>query len=229
MAILASIPGYSSRKIPVNNHDKKMLVFNAVLCAIILILGCIYKYIPYFRFRYLIIIAELLYVSMLISLMILFVIMPIYYFLKFILHWKQELMDDLVCEVSYDHTCVSRLACYENHELACVKRCLQQKIERRNLRISLLFGDKTAIVTLFGIGYAAIHALAGDWTLIPSLIANASHDDYRSFGIMLLLGGLFGIIIGAIWLRNFVMHLEYLHYLVTQAIESKGVVSSLRP
>ncbi|MEQ4778084.1 hypothetical protein ABN078_07605 [Providencia huaxiensis] len=139
----------------------------------------------------------------------------------YLLNWKKETSNEFIYEIDHDEEYAKKLIIYQEEELLYASFWLQQKINRLNSRVSGFFGEKTAILSLLGLCYSAVHLSIGFDKLGKALTNGALTSDITSLSIMLGLGLLFGLSLGALMLKKIANHKIYLKEIVELAIRLK--------
>lgn len=146
---------------------------------------------------------------------------PIIPGVKFMLNFKKEIFNDLICEIDNDEQNIQNLMPYSITELNYSIDWLNIKIQRVKLRISDFFGEKTAVLSIIGLAYSAIQGLGGldklGDTISKGLFNSGTANTLIVFGLAFLLG----LSLGALALKNAANHLQYLKEMLELAKKVK--------
>ncbi|WP_126179276.1 hypothetical protein [Serratia marcescens] len=136
-------------------------------------------------------------------------------------NWKKEEINNLIAEIDYDQEYAKKLAPYEVDELNHLSFWLNKKSSRISKRISAFFGEKTAVISMFGLIYTYIKETGViDKLLNNNSITNRNHgysDDITIYALAILLG----LSLGAMFLKKIADHYNYLLEIVDLAIRLK--------
>lgn len=152
---------------------------------------------------------------------IVYLFTPIIPGVKFILNFKKEIFNDLICEIDNDEQNVEKLMPYSITELNYAIDWLNIKIQRLKLRINDFFGEKTAILSIIGLAYSAIQGFGGlnklGDTISKGLFNSGTTNTLIVFGLFFLLG----LSLGALALKNVANNLQYLKEMLELAKKMK--------
>ncbi|EKS57516.1 plasmid-like protein [Citrobacter freundii ATCC 8090 = MTCC 1658 = NBRC 12681] len=141
---------------------------------------------------------------------IVYLFTPIIPGVKFMLNFKKEIFNDLICEIDNDEQNIQKLMPYSLTELNYSIDWLNIKIQRVKSRINDFFGEKTAVLSIIGLAYSAIQGFGGldklGDTISKGLFNSGTANTLIVFGLALLLG----LSLGALALKNIANHLQYL-------------------
>jgi len=141
---------------------------------------------------------------------ILYLFIPIITGLKFMLNFKNEIFNDLICEIDNDEQNIQKLLPYSLDELNYSIDWLNLKIQRLKSRINDFFGEKTAVLSIIGLAYSTIQGFGGlnklGDTISKGLFNSGTANTLIVFGLAFLLG----LSLGALALKNVANHLQYL-------------------
>lgn len=155
---------------------------------------------------------------------IVYLFTPIIPCVKFMLNFKKEIFNDLICEIDNDEQNIEKLMPYSITELDYAIDWLNIKIQRVKLRINDFFGEKTAVLSIIGLAYSAIQGLGGlnklGDTISIDLFNSGTTNTLVVFGLAFLLG----LSLGALALKNVANHLQYLKEIIeiTKKIKQEG-------
>lgn len=152
---------------------------------------------------------------------IIYLFTPIIPGLKFILNFKKEIFNDLICEIDNDEQNIQKLMPYSLTELNYSIDWLNIKIQRLKSRINDFFGEKTAVLSIVGLAYSAVQGLGGlnklGDTISKGLFNSGTANTLCVFGLAFLLG----LSLGALALKNVTNHLQYLKEIIEFAKKTK--------
>lgn len=141
---------------------------------------------------------------------IIYLFTPIIPGVKFMLNFKKEIFNDLICEIDNDEQNIEKLMPYSLSELNYSIDWLNIKIQRVKSRINDFFGEKTAVLSIIGLAYSAIQGFGGfdklGDTISKGLFNSGTANTLIVFGLAFLLG----LSLGALALKNVANHLQYL-------------------
>ncbi|ENB7448309.1 hypothetical protein ABIM26_004768 [Klebsiella aerogenes] len=153
---------------------------------------------------------------------IVYLFTPIIPGVKFILNFKKEIFNDLICEIDNDEQNVEKLMPYSITELNYAIDWLNIKIQRLKLRINDFFGEKTAVLSIIGLAYSAIQGFGGlnklGDTISKGLFYSGTTNTLIVFGLFFLLG----LSLGALALKNVANNLQYLKEMLELAKKNKA-------
>ncbi|MDQ9174740.1 hypothetical protein QBS69_11635 [Cronobacter sakazakii] len=146
---------------------------------------------------------------------------PIIPGVKFMLNFKKEIFNDLICEIDNDEQNIQKLMPYSLTELNYSIDWLTLKIQRLKSRINYFFGEKTAILSIIGLAYSAVQGFGGleklGDTISKGLFNTGTANTLIVFGLAFLLG----LSLGALALKNAANHLQYLKEMLELAKKVK--------
>ncbi|ECZ7239859.1 hypothetical protein F8347_22400 [Salmonella enterica] len=152
---------------------------------------------------------------------IVYLFTPIIPGVKFMLNFKKEIFNDLICEIDNDEQNVEKLMPYSITELNYAIDWLNIKIQRLKLRINDFFGEKTAVLSIIGLAYSAIQGFGGlnklGETISKGLFNSGTTNTLIVFGLFFLLG----LSLGALALKNVANNLQYLKEMLELAKKIK--------
>lgn len=152
---------------------------------------------------------------------IVYLFTPIIPGVKFMLNFKKEIFNDLICEIDNDEQNIEKLMPYSITELNYAIDWLNIKIQRVKLRINDFFGEKTAVLSIIGLAYSAIQGYGGlnklGDTLSKGLFNSGTTNTLIIFGLAFLLG----LSLGALALKNVANNLQYLKEILELAKKVK--------
>ncbi|EBB2254156.1 hypothetical protein R1V40_000922 [Salmonella enterica] len=152
---------------------------------------------------------------------IVYLFTPIIPGVKFMLNFKKEIFNDLICEIDNDEQNVEKLMPYSITELNYAIDWLNIKIQRLKLRINDFFGEKTAVLSIIGLAYSAIQGFGGlnklGETISKGLFNSGTTNTLIVFGLFFLLG----LSLGALALKNLANNLQYLKEMLELAKKIK--------
>ena len=98
---------------------------------------------------------------------IIYLFTPIIHGVKFMLNFKKEIFNDLICEIDNDEQNIEKLMPYSLTELNYSIDWLNIKIQRVKSRINDFFGEKTAVLSIIGLAYSAVQGFGGltNWVI----------------------------------------------------------------
>jgi hypothetical protein len=141
---------------------------------------------------------------------IIYLFTPIIPGIKFMLNFKKEVFNDLICEIDNDEQNIQNLIPYSLTELNYSIDWLNIKIKRVKSRINDFFGEKTAVLSILGLAYSAVQGVGGlnklGDTISKGLFNSGTVNTLIVFGLAFLLG----LSLGALALKNVANHLQYL-------------------
>lgn len=147
---------------------------------------------------------------------------PSLYGLIKIFGWKKEAITELLLEIDHDEANAKKLSYYSKLELDYAKHWVQLKINRLLVRVSNVFGDKTALMALIGLAYGAIKGLGGP----NNLLAMFSKGFYSVEGIVIqVLALLLGVSLGALMLKKMAGYYVYKLELIEAALKIEAIKS----
>lgn len=141
---------------------------------------------------------------------IVYLFTPIVPGVKFMLNFKKEIFNDLICEIDNDEQNIQKLMPYSLTELNYCIDWLNIKIQRLKLRINDFFGEKTAVLSILGLAYSAIQGIGGLNKLGDTISKGLFNSGTTNTLIVLGLAFLLGLSLGALALKNVANHLQYL-------------------
>ncbi|CAG9181302.1 hypothetical protein LMG23992_04471 [Cupriavidus laharis] len=154
-----------------------------------------------------------------------FVIEPTVFLLR-IRRWKEDARDATLHELATDHRHITPLLGYGEDALQFAKHWLLTKIGRIDGRITQFFGKETALFSQFGIAYAILKEGGG----LPWLSSTVAHGlvegNYVNTAILWALAFVFGLSLGAIWLRAVQGLSKYQLELVDLALKQKQLLAA---
>lgn len=152
---------------------------------------------------------------------IVYLFTPIIPGVKFMLNFKKEIFNDLICEIDNDEQNIEKLMPYSLIELNYSIDWLNIKIQRVKSRINDFFGEKTAVLSIIGLAYSAIQGFGGldklGDTISKGLFNSGTANTLIVFGLAFLLG----LSLGALALKNVANHLQYLKEVLELTIKIK--------
>lgn len=141
---------------------------------------------------------------------IIYLFTPIIPGIKFMLNFKKEIFNDLICEIDNDEQNILNLMPYSLTELNYCTDWLSIKIKRVKSKINDFFGEKTAVLSILGLAYSAVQGIGGlnklGDTISKGLFNSGTVNTLIAFGLAFLLG----LSLGALALKNVANHLQYL-------------------
>lgn len=152
---------------------------------------------------------------------IIYLFTPIIPGVKFMLNFKNEIFNDLICEIDNDEQNIEKLMPYSLDELNYSIDWLNIKIQRVKSRINDFFGEKTAVLSIIGLAYSAIQGFGGleklGDTISKGLFDSGTANTIIVFGLAFILG----LSLGALALKNVANHLQYLKEIIELAKKTK--------
>jgi len=152
---------------------------------------------------------------------IIYLFTPIIPGVKFMLNFKKEVFNDLICEIDHDEQNIEKLIPYSLTELNYSIDWLNIKIQRVKSRINDFFGEKTAVLSIIGLAYSAIQGFGGldklGDTISKGLFNSGTANTLIVFGLAFPLG----LSLGALALKNVAKHLQYLKDMIELAKKTK--------
>lgn len=152
---------------------------------------------------------------------IVYLFIPIIPVLKFMLNFKKEIFNDLICEIDNDEQNIQKLLPYSLAELNYSIDWLNLKTQRLKSRINNFFGEKTAVLSIVGLAYSAVQSLGGlnklGDTISKGLFNSGAANTIIAFGLTFLLG----LSLGALVLKHIANHLQYLKEVLELTIKTK--------
>lgn len=152
---------------------------------------------------------------------IIYLFTPIIPGVKFMLNFKKEIFNDLICEIDNDEQNIEKLIPYSIIELHYAIEWLNINIQRVKLRINDFFGEKTAVLSIIGLAYSAVKGFGGldklGDTISKGLFNSGTANTLIVFGLAFLLG----LSLGALALKNVANHLQYLKEILELAKKEK--------
>lgn len=152
---------------------------------------------------------------------IIYLFTPIIPGVKFMLNFKKEIFNDLICEIDNDEQNIEKLMPYSLTELNYSIDWLNIKIQRVKSRINDFFGEKTAVLSIIGLAYSAVQGFGGldklGDTISKGIFNSGTANTLIVFGLAFLLG----LSLGALALRHISNHLQYLKEILELAKKEK--------
>ncbi|WP_261149934.1 hypothetical protein [Serratia plymuthica] len=135
--------------------------------------------------------------------------------------WKKEEAENLIYEIDHDQEQAKKLINYEVEELDYLSYWLNKKSSRLGKRISSLFGEKTAIISMIGLIYTYIKETGGFEKLFGRVSTPHQAYNYLDDITIYTLAFLLGLSLGAIFLKKVIDHYTYLLEIVEIAVKFK--------
>lgn len=148
---------------------------------------------------------------------IVYLFTPIIPALKFMLNFKKEIFNDLICEIDNDEQNIQKLLPYSLAELNYSIDWLNLKIQRLKSRVNDFFGEKTAVLSIIGLAYSTAQGFGGLNRLGDAISKGLFYSGTANTLIVFGLAFLLGLSLGALALKNIVNHLQYLKEIIEMA------------
>ncbi|MCC8464746.1 hypothetical protein [Photorhabdus bodei] len=152
---------------------------------------------------------------------IVYLFTPIIPGLKFMLNFKKEIFNDLICEIDNDEQNIQKLLPYSLAELNYSIDWLNLKIQRLKSRVNDFFGEKTAVLSIIGLAYSTVQGFGGLNKLGDAISKGLFNSGTANTLIVFGLAFLLGLSLGALALKNIVNHLQYLKEIIEMARKVK--------
>jgi len=152
---------------------------------------------------------------------IIYLFTPIIPGVKFMLNFKKEIFNDLICEIDNDEQNIEKLMPYSLSELNYSIDWLNIKIQRVKSRINDFFGEKTAVLSIIGLAYSAIQGFGGLGKLGDTISKGIFNSGTANTLIVFGLAFLLGLSLGALALKHISNHLQYLKEILELAKKEK--------